>query len=280
MIKGSGSKALSRTFGEDLTMRFGLSALAVLIGANAAFAELRTEVIDYKHGDTQLEGYLAYDDSFAGKRPGILVVHEWWGHNAYARKRAEQLAALGYVAFALDMYGKGVLAKTPKEAGELASRFKKDRALMRARAMAGLDVLRRYPKVDPDNLGAIGYCFGGTTVLELARAGADLKGVVSFHGTLETPNPDDAKNIRCKLLVLTGADDPNVPKAQIAAFEEEMKKAHVTYKVIAYPGAVHAFTNPAAGDDPKKGVAYNKEADEKSWEAMKEFFAKVFTKAK
>jgi dienelactone hydrolase len=280
MIKGSGSKALSRTFGEDSTMRFGLSALAVLIGANAAFAELRTEVIDYKHGDTQLEGYLAYDDSFAGKRPGILVVHEWWGHNAYARKRAEQLAALGYVAFALDMYGKGVLAKTPKEAGELASRFKKDRALMRARAMAGLDVLRRYPKVDPDNLGAIGYCFGGTTVLELARAGADLKGVVSFHGTLETPNPDDAKNIRCKLLVLTGADDPNVPKAQIAAFEEEMKKAHVTYKVIAYPGAVHAFTNPAAGEDPKKGVAYNKEADEKSWEAMKEFFAKVFTKAK
>jgi dienelactone hydrolase len=197
-----------------------------------------------------------------------------------ARKRAEQLASLGYVAFALDMYGKGVLAKTPKEAGELASRFKKDRALMRARAIAGLDVLRRYPKVDPDNLGAIGYCFGGTTVLELARAGADLKGVVSFHGTLETPNPDDAKNIRCKILVLTGADDPNVPKVQIAAFEEEMKKAHVDYKVIAYPGAVHAFTNPAAGDDPKRGVAYNKEADEKSWEAMQEFFAKVFTKAK
>jgi len=261
-------------------MRFGLSALAVLMGTTAAFAELKTEVIDYKHGDTPLEGYLAYDDSFAGKRPGILVVHEWWGHNAYARKRAEQLASLGYVAFALDMYGKGVLAKTPKEAGEQAGRFKNDRALMRARAMAGLDVLRRYPKVDPNNLGAIGYCFGGTTVLELARAGADLKGVVSFHGTLETPNPDDAKNIRCKILVLTGADDPSVPPAQIAAFEDEMKKAHVDYKVIAYPGAVHAFTNPAAGDDPKKGVAYNKEADEKSWEAMKEFFAKVFAKAK
>jgi dienelactone hydrolase len=280
MIKEAAAKYLSRTSGEDFTMRFGLSALAVLMGTTASFAELKTEVIDYKHGDTPLEGYLAYDDSFAGKRPGILVVHEWWGHNAYARKRAEQLASLGYVAFALDMYGKGVLAKTPKEAGELASVFKKDRALMRARAMAGLDVLRRYPKVDADNLGAIGYCFGGTTVLELARAGADLKGLVSFHGTLETPNPDDAKNIRCKILVLTGADDPNVPKAQIAAFEDEMKKAHVDYKVIAYPGAVHAFTNPAAGDDPKKGVAYNKEADEKSWEAMKEFFAKVFAKAK
>jgi dienelactone hydrolase len=261
-------------------MRFGLSALAVLIGATAAFAELKTEVIEYKHGDTPLEGYLAYDDAFAGKRPGVLVVHEWWGHNAYARKRAEQLAALGYVAFALDMYGKDVLAKTPKEAGEKAGVFKKDRALMRARAMAGLDVLRRYPKVDADNLAAIGYCFGGTTVLELARAGADLKGVVSFHGTLETPNPEDAKNIRCKILVLTGADDPSVPKAQIAAFEDEMKKANVDYKMIAYPGAVHAFTNPAAGNDPKRGVAYNKEADEKSWEEMKAFFAKIFAKAK
>jgi dienelactone hydrolase len=261
-------------------MRFGLSALAVLIGANAAFAELKTEVVEYKHGDTALEGYLAYDDAFAGKRPGVLVVHEWWGHNAYARKRAEQLAALGYVAFALDMYGKGALAKTPKEAGEKAGAFKKDRALMRARAMAGLDVLRRYPKVDADNLAAIGYCFGGTTVLELARSGADLKGVVSFHGTLETPNLEDAKNIRCKILVLTGADDPSVPKAQIAAFEDEMKKANVDYKVIAYPGAVHAFTNPAAGDDPKRGVAYNKEADEKSWEEMKAFFAKIFAKAK
>jgi dienelactone hydrolase len=261
-------------------MRFGLSTLAVLIGANTSFAELKTEVIEYKHGDTTLEGYLAYDDAFAGKRPGVLVVHEWWGHNAYARKRAEQLAALGYVAFALDMYGKDVLAKTPKEAGEKAGVFKKDRALMRARATAGLDVLRRYPKVDADNLAAIGYCFGGTTVLELARAGADLKGVVSFHGTLETPNPEDAKNIRCKILVLTGADDPSVPKAQIAAFENEMKKANVDYKVIAYPGAVHAFTNPAAGDDPKKGVAYNKDADEKSWEEMKGFFAKIFAKAK
>ncbi|HBI42701.1 MAG TPA: dienelactone hydrolase, partial [Planctomycetales bacterium] len=167
-----------------------------------------------------------------------------------------------------------------KEAGEKAGVFKKDRALMRARATAGLDVLRRYPKVDADNLAAIGYCFGGTTVLELARAGADLKGVVSFHGTLETPNPEDAKNIRCKILVLTGADDPSVPKAQIAAFENEMKKANVDYKVIAYPGAVHAFTNPAAGDDPKKGVAYNKDADEKSWEEMKGFFAKIFAKAK
>jgi dienelactone hydrolase len=261
-------------------MRFGMAALAVLIGASAAFAEIKTEIIEYKHGDTPLEGYLAYDDAFAGKRPGVLVVHEWWGHNAYARKRAEQLASLGYVAFALDMYGKGVQAKDATEAAEKAGVFKRDRSLMRARAMAGLDVLRRLPRVDSDNLAAIGYCFGGTTALELARAGADLKGVVSFHGGLDTPDPADAKKIRGKILVLTGADDPYVPKEQVDAFEDEMKRAKVDYRVVSYPGAVHAFTNPAGGDDPKKGAAYNKEADEKSWEEMKTFFGKIFPKGK
>ncbi len=259
-------------------MRFGLSAFAVLLGGATAFAAVKTEIIDYKHGDVKLEGYLAYDDAVSGKRPGILVCHEWWGHNDYARKRAEQLAALGYVAFALDMYGEGVLAKDAKEAGEKAAVFKKDRSLMRARAMAGLDVLRRQPMVDANNLAAIGYCFGGTTALELARAGADLKGVVSFHGGLDTPDLADAKRIRGKILVLTGADDPVVPKEQVAAFEDEMKKANIDYKLISYPGAVHGFTNPANGDDPKKGVAYNKDADEKSWEEMKTFFGKIFAK--
>jgi len=259
-------------------MQYTLSTLAILFCGTAAFAGLKTEVIDYKHGDARLEGYLAYDDSFAGRRPGILVCHEWWGHNDYARRRAEQLAALGYVAFALDMYGEGVLAKDAKEAADKAAVFKKDRSLMRARAMAGLDVLRRHPKVDPDNLAAIGYCFGGTTALELARAGADLKGVASFHGVLDTPDPADAKRIRGKILVLTGADDPVVPKEQVAAFEDEMKKAKIDCKVVVYPGAVHGFTNPAAGDDPKKGVAYNKEADEKSWEEMKAFFERIFPK--
>ena len=261
-------------------MRFGLSALTILLGATAAFAELKTEVIDYKHGDTPLEGYLAYDDSFTGKRPGILVCHEWSGHNAYARKRAEQLAALGYVAFALDMYGKGVLAKDPKEAAEKAAVFKNDRMLMRARAMAGLDVLRRLPQVDANRLAAIGYCFGGTTALELARGGADLAGVVSFHGGLDTPDPADAKRIRAKILVLTGGDDPHVPKEQVQAFEDEMKKAKIDARVVIYPGAVHGFTNPANGDDPKKGVAYNKEADAKSWAEMKAFFAKLFPESK
>jgi len=259
-------------------MHFSLSALAVLVCGTAAFAGVKTEVIDYKHGDARLEGYLAYDDSAAGKRPGVLVCHEWWGYNEYARKRAEQLAELGYVAFALDMYGEGVQAKDAQEAADKAAVFKKDRSLMRARAMAGLDVLRRHPKVDADNLAAIGYCFGGTTALELARAGADLKGVVSFHGGLDTPDPADAKHIRGKILVLTGADDPVVPPQQVAAFESEMKEAKIDCNVISYPGAVHGFTNPASGDDPKKGVAYNKEADEKSWAEMKAFFEKIFPK--
>jgi dienelactone hydrolase len=259
-------------------MRYLLTALAALFAAATAFAELKTAEVSYKHGDVELEGYLAFDDAVTGKRPGVLVAHEWYGCNAYAHKRADDLAKLGYVAFALDMYGKGVIAKDSKEAGEKAAGFKKDRALMRARAMAGLDVLRRQPNVDPERLGAIGYCFGGTTVLELARGGGDLVGVVSFHGGLETPEPKDAKNIKGKVLVLHGADDPFVKKEEVAAFEEEMKMSKVDYQLIQYPGAVHAFTNPDAGNDNSKGAAYNEEADKRSFQAMKEFFEKVFAK--
>jgi dienelactone hydrolase len=263
---------------EDLAMRYPLSAVAALFAASSAFAELKTAEITYKHGDVELQGYLSYDDSVAGKRPGVLVAHEWYGCNAYAHKRADDLAKLGYVAFALDMYGKGEIAKDAKEAAEKAAKFKGDRALMRARASAGLDILRRQPNVDPEHLGAIGYCFGGTTVLELARGGADLVGVVSFHGGLDTPNADDAKKIKGKVLVLHGADDPFVKKEEVAAFEDEMKKAKVDYTLVQYPGAVHAFTNPGAGDDNSKGAAYNEDADKKSFQAMKELFEKVFAK--
>src|SRR5438105_13546389 len=163
-------------------MKLPMLALMFLLGAGVARAAVHTDVVEYKHGDVVLEGYLAYDDSSTDKRPGVLVVHEWTGHNPYVRKRAEQLAGLGYVAFALDMYGKGVQAKDAKEAAQLASTYKNDRKLMRARANAGLDVLRKQPLVDTERLAAIGYCFGGTTVLELARGGADLAGVVSSHG--------------------------------------------------------------------------------------------------
>ena len=256
-------------------MKCLLLVAVVLLSANVARAGLHTEPIEYKHGDVVLEGYLAYDDSTQDKRPGVLVVHEWTGHNPYVRKRAEQLAGLGYVAFALDMYGKGVQAKDAKEAAQLASTYKNDRKLMRARANAGLDVLRKQPLVDTERLAAIGYCFGGTTVLELARGGADLAGVVSFHGDLATPTPEDARNIKGKVLALHGADDPFVPPAVVAAFEEEMRKGAVDWQLVKYGGAVHSFTNPGAGNDNSRGAAYNEKADHRSWEAMKVFFAEI-----
>ncbi len=252
-----------------------LSAAFLCAGISTARAELKTEVVEYRHGDAVLEGYLAYDDSFQGKRPGILVVHEWKGHNPYVRKRAEQLARLGYVAFALDMYGKGVRAKDAKEAAALAGIYKGDRKLMRARAAAGLDVLRSRPQTDTVRLAAIGYCFGGTTVLELARSGADLVSVVTFHGGLDTPTPEDARNIKGKVLALHGGDDPFVPIPQVEAFQEEMRKAGVDWQFVSYGGAVHSFTNPEAGNDNSKGAAYNERADRRSWAAMLGFFAET-----
>ncbi|MBI4650016.1 dienelactone hydrolase family protein [Candidatus Desantisbacteria bacterium] len=238
-------------------------------------AKLRTEVVDYKHGNTELEGYLAYDDDVKGKRPGVLVVHEWWGHNKYVRKRAEQIARLGYIAFALDMYGKGKIAKDFKEAGSLAGIYRSDRALMRARANAGLDVLKKHNLTDTDKIAAIGYCFGGTTVLELARGGALLSGVVSFHGSLDAPNYDK-KEIKAKVLVLHGGDDKSVKPEHMSGFQDEMRKSNADWQVYIYGGAVHSFTNPDSGNDPSKGVAYNEKADKRSWEAMKLFFAEIF----
>jgi dienelactone hydrolase len=257
-------------------MKLCLVAVVVFAWTAAARAALRTQVIEYHHGDTLLEGYLAYDDAIEGKRPGVLVVHEWTGHNAFARQRADQLARLGYVAFALDMYGKGVRARDPQEAARMSGVYKNDRKLMRARAEAGLDVLRKQPQADTRRLAAIGYCFGGTTVLELARGGADLAGVVSFHGGLSTPSPADARHIRAKVLVLHGADDPVVRPEEVAAFIEEMRQAGVDWQLNIYGGAVHSFTNPGAGNDSSKGTAYNAKADRRSWEAMELFFREIF----
>ena len=241
-----------------------------------AQAELKKEAVEYKHGDAVLEGYLAYDDAIKGKRPGVIVVHEWWGLNNYVRMRTEQLAKLGYIGFAVDMYGKGLRPKDAKEAGALSGIYRSDRALMRARANAGLEVLRNHPLADERRIAAIGYCFGGTAVLEMARSGADLIGVVSLHGGLGTPNLGDAKNIKGKVLVLQGADDPVAPPDQVIAFQNEMRKAGVDWQMVSYGGAVHAFTNPESGNDPSKGAAYNEKADKRSWEAMKMFFAEVF----
>ena len=257
-------------------MRAGLLAGILLLAAAPVEAAVRTEAVEYTHGTTVLEGYLAYDDATDAPRPGILVVHEWKGLGDYAKRRAEQLAQLGYVAFAADMYGKGVRAKDHAEAASLAGIYKGDRALMCARITAALEKLKTYPMVDQRRLAAIGYCFGGTTVLELARSGAEVLGVVSFHGGLDTPHPEDARAIKGRVLVLHGGDDRFVTMDDVARFKREMEQAGVRYQLVVYPGAVHSFTVREAGSDPSTGMAYNAEADRQSWEAMQAFFRTLF----
>ena len=256
-------------------MRSLILGAMILLGANTMYAAVQTKIVEYKQGDAVLEGYLAWDDAVEGRRPGVLVVHEWMGLGDYAKGRARKLAEMGYVAFAADIYGKGIRPKTPQEATAESGAYKKDRLLMRARVHAGLDTLRSNPLCDPQRIAAIGYCFGGTCVLELARSDADIAGVVSFHGGLDTPTPADAKNIKCKVLVLHGGDDPHVPPKDVAAFEDEMRSAGVDWQLVVYGGAVHGFTNPASGNDKSRGAAYDAKADRRSWEAMKVFFAEV-----
>lgn len=260
-------------------MKFFVSSMAILaLGlavAGGAQAVIKTETIEYRQGDAVLEGYLAYPEG-ASKLPAVMVIHDWTGVGSYAKMRAEKLAGMGYVAFAADIYGKGIRPTTPEECGKQAGVYRADRALMRARANAGLDVLRKMDRVDPAKIAVIGYCFGGGCALELARSGSPVAGVVSFHGNLDTPNPDDAKQIKAKILVCHGADDPYVPAEQVAAFMKEMRDAKVDWQFIAYGGAVHSFTRADAGTDPSKGAAYNAEADRRSWTAMTDFFGELF----
>ena len=253
-----------------------IAPIIALIYSSTAHAEVQTRRVEYKHGNTVLEGYLAYDDDIQGKRPGVMVVHEWTGLGSYVQQRAKQLAELGYVAFAVDMYGKGIRPKNDKEAAAQATIYRSDRKLMRDRAAAGLKVLQQNDLTDKNRIAAIGYCFGGGTVLELARSGADVDGVVSFHGNLDTPNPRDARNIKGKVLVLHGAEDPLVPPEQVLGFAQEMSQAKVDWQMVAYGNAVHSFTNPIAGNDKSKGVAYNPLADQRSFADMKQFFAEIF----
>jgi dienelactone hydrolase len=253
-----------------------LAACALILTTVAVSARIQTKAVLYKDGMIPLEGFLAYDDAVKVPRPGILVIHDWMGVSDETRRRCEIVADLGYVAFAADIYGKGVRPTTTEEAGKLAGKYKGDRALYRRRLQLALDVLQKDPRVDPKKLAAIGYCFGGTGVLELARSGAEVRGVVSFHGGLDSLHPEDAKAIKAKVLVLHGADDPYVPAADVAAFQDELRKAGVDWQMIYYSGAVHAFTNPGAGGDNSKGAAYNEKADRRSWEAMKAFFAEIF----
>jgi dienelactone hydrolase len=241
-------------------------------------AEIVEKSIEYASDGTTCEGWHAYDDSTDAKRPGVVIVHQWTGLTDYEKMRARMLVKLGCNVLAADIYGKGVRPDGMPECAVQSGKYKKDRSLYRTRLKDAVAVLKGDSRTDPKRVAAIGYCFGGTGVIELARTGADVVGVVSFHGGLDSPNPEDGKKIRCEVLALHGADDPFVPQEDIAAFEAEMKGADVKYELIQYPGAVHSFTQKMAGDDNSKGAAYNKEADEKSWAAMKAFLARLFSK--
>jgi dienelactone hydrolase len=257
-------------------MKFLTGLFSIWMATTVIGADIKTQTVEYGQGGTVLEGFAAYDASMTGKRPAVLIVHQWKGLTDYEKRRARMLAELGYNVLAADIYGKGVRADNPKDAAALAGKFKADRALLRSRVMAGMNFLKADPKTDAKRTAAIGYCFGGTTVLELARSGAEVSGVVSFHGALNTPTPADAMNIKGKVLALHGADDPFVPLPEVTAFEEEMRKANVDWQLVAYGGAVHSFTDSSAGSDASKGAAYNEKADHRSWEAMKAFFHEIF----
>lgn len=253
--------------------------LAVILLACPASAELQKKFVEYQDGETTLEGYLVYDDAVEGKRPGIIVVHDWMGFGTYGNGRAEQLAALGYAALAVDIFGKGVRPSNAEEASKQAGYYKEHRDILRKRALAGLEFLSKEPMVDVQNMAAIGYCFGGTTVLEMARAGMPLSGVVSFHGGLSTSLPAAQGDVKAKVLVLHGADDPFVPSQEVDGFTKEFNLAKADWQMVFYSGAVHSFTRKDAGDDNSKGAAYNERADKRSWEAMKVFFEELFKKS-
>jgi dienelactone hydrolase len=250
--------------------------LAIMLPAKTTRADMKTQTISYQEGRTTFQGYLAYDDSITGPRPGVLIFPEWWGLTDYPKHRAEQLAKLGYIAFAVDMYGNGQTTDDAQQAGQLMTPIEQDRSLVRARASAGLDVLRKQPQCDPTKIAAIGYCFGGLVALELARSGADLSAIVSFHGNLTNPNPDRDANIKPKILICTGGDDAFVPPQQVQDFQSEMKKAGADVQVIVYKGAHHAFTNPDADRHGIPNIAYNAEADKRSFQVMIDLFNKCW----
>ena len=232
--------------------------------------------VEYEHEGTVLEGFHVYDDAVKGKRPAVLIVHQWTGLTDYEKGRGRMLAELGYNVFALDIYGKGIRPRPPA-AGKEAGKYKGNRDLYRGRLMAGLDLLKKDERTAVDKIVAIGYCFGGTGVLELARSGAELAGVVSFHGGLGAGEGKGAAKdgVKARILVCHGADDPFVDQEEVMGFWKEMREAKVDWKFVAYSGAVHAFTQKMAGDDPSRGAAYHAEADARSWEDMKGFFEEV-----
>lgn len=262
-----------------MQLRYGLAMTAVVFSLAPGRSAIKTRELDYRQGDTVLHGFVAWDDAVSGKRPGVLVVHEWWGLNEHARYQARRLAEAGYVGFALDVYGKGKVTTHPQEAQAFVAEATKDPAALAARFNAALEQLKQDPHVDPKRIAAIGYCFGGGVVLEMARAGADLAAVATFHGALATETPAQPGKVKAKILVLTGGADPFVPPDQVAAFEAEMRAAGAQVQVVSYPGAKHGFTNPEAGTHGMSQLAYDAEADRQSWAALVKFLNDVFPRS-
>jgi len=249
------------------------SWLACVFAWSAAVeAGVQTKKVTYKHGDLECHGFLAWDDAIDGPRPGVLVVHEWWGLNDYARSRAEQLAKLGYIALAADMYGEGKTTEHPQEAGQMAGKVRANVEDWRKRATAALEVLKSQPQCDKTKLAAIGYCFGGSTALQLAFSGADVKAAVSFHGALPTPTAEDVKRTTAAILVCHGADDTFISEAAIKSFRDPLDKGGAKYDFFAYPGVKHSFTVPDADKRGNPGMKYDKAADADSWKKMQALF--------
>lgn len=241
-----------------------------------AIGKIVTQAVPYKLGEVEMIGYLAYDDAVNEKRPGVIVVHEWWGLNDFAKEKVRALAELGYVAFAADIYGGGKVATDSNEAGKLAGQFRENPALLRERAKAAYDTLAADPHVDASKIAAIGFCFGGSTVLQMAASGLNLAGVVSFHGALSPIAESDVGRIKAKLLILHGAADTLVPPEAVKAFQNSLAGSNMDWQMIIYSGAKHSFTNPASDKLKAEGVGYNATAARRSWQAMQSFFKEIF----
>ena len=254
--------------------RVVLSVVSLLF-ATSAFAEIITKEVLYSQDSVTFKGYMAYDNKIKGKKPGILVAHEWWGLNDFSKTKAKELASLGYCAFAADLYGNGKTASDAKTAAQLAGEVR-GTSRMRERIVAGYNEMLKQEMVDSNRTAAIGFCFGGTAVLELAYSGAEVKGIVSFHGGLIAPKPGDMGKIKAKILILHGADDPNVPRDMIERLQDTLRNEKVDWQFVFFSNTVHAFTNPAAGNDNSKGMAYNPESARRAWDYMKLFLNEIF----
>lgn len=244
-------------------------------GCLTAHARIVAKTVEYRDGETTLEGRLVFDDATPAPRPGLLMFHAWGGPGAYEQGRAEEFAREGQAVFIADVYGKGVRPETPQARTVEATRYRGDRNLMRQRARAGLETLLAQADIDPEKITAMGFCFGGTVALELARSGAELAGVISVHGGLDTPNPADAANIKGAVLVLHGASDPYVPDSQLQDFRNEMRAAKLDWRIIEYGPAVHAFSDPGAGSDPGRGAAYHEPSARRAMDDARRFLEEI-----